>query len=60
MPCLHRPKMSDYVPIKIMDDEDIFSDISEDESKETKQNRESNQAGCIVSSSMMKPAIYLI
>ena len=24
MPCLHRPKMSDYVPIKIMDDADIF------------------------------------
>ena len=32
-PSSHRAKMSDYVPINIMDDEEIFSDISDDDAK---------------------------
>ena len=56
--------MSDYVPIKIMDDEDIFSDISDDDSKETITCREKNRLACIkfrcISSSAKKHAIRLI
>ena len=56
--------MSDYVPIKIMNDEENFSEISDDESKETINCRENNRLACIkfrcVSCMMKKHAIRLI
>ena len=63
-PSSHRAKMSDYVPIEIMNEEEKFSDISNNDSKETKNARENNRLGCIksecMSSLMKKQAIRLI